>query len=160
MLKSWSFGSIVLINVLYISVFLSLSMLCVIVGKDSLLWRVLSQRPQANNVSSQHFKTLIINTLKALHDLRVIVGKSSYVFVSTRLKEKLLAFQSYSKNWDSHSRRFLTAMINSISVNKYAHVKVKMVYCWFSRDVTKIQTTKRSILARFLLSRCIRAAEN
>ena len=55
------------------------------------------ERLQNPNQTS-HFKTLIINTLKALHDLRVIVGKSSYVFVSTRLKEKLLAFQSYSKN--------------------------------------------------------------
>jgi len=56
------------------------------------------ERLQNPNQTSQHFKTLIINTLKALHDLKVIVGKSSFVFVSTGSKEKLLAFQSYRKN--------------------------------------------------------------
>ena len=55
--------------------------------------------------------------------MRVIVGKSSTVFGSTRLKEKLLAFQSYRKNWDSHSRQFLSVMINSIQRDQICSCK-------------------------------------
>ena len=48
--------------------------------------------------------------------MRVIVGKSSTVFGSTiNVKRKVSSFSKLQKkNWDSHSRQFLSAMINSI----------------------------------------------
>ena len=41
-----------------------------------------------------------------------------------------------------------------------ASCRLGFLYCWFSHDVTKIQTRKDIDPTGMLLSRCIRAAEN
>ena len=41
------------------------------------------------------------------------------------------------------------AYFRNFTVIQFDDVSVKTIYCWFSHDVTKIQTKKLSILQRF-----------
>ena len=54
--------------------------------------------------------------------------------------------------------------LNLCKTHRFIELLVKItyayLYCWFSHDVTKIQTEKNIDPAGILLSRCIRAAEN
>ena len=57
-----------------------------------------------------------------------------------------------------HPMHFVVLMVVSVS---YENKIILLCYCWFSHDVTKIQTTKLSILPRFYFNDVlVRVAEN